>query len=74
MRTLPGRLVDFEAGNRGLKVAWICKAMGAQGAEFRQLKLRTKDFLNVCVRWLWYAIVHPGMTYIRGPGHLGALP
>ena len=48
-RTLPGRLVDFEAGNRGLKVAWICKAMGAQGAEFRQLKLRTKNFLDVCV-------------------------
>jgi hypothetical protein len=48
-RTLPGRLVDFEAGNRGLKVAWICKPMGAQGAEFRQLKLRTKDFLDVCV-------------------------
>lgn len=49
MRTLPGRLVDFEAGNRGLKVAGICKTMGAQGAEFRQLELRTKDFLDVCV-------------------------
>ena len=48
--------------------------MGAQGAEFRQLKLRTKKFLDVCVWWLWHAIVHPGMTYIRGPGHLGVLP
>ena len=73
-RTLPGRLVNIEARKRRFKVAWVCEAMRPEGAEVRQLELRTKDLLNVWFRRFSSSNtleVLPDGTYIHGRDHLG---
>jgi hypothetical protein len=45
--TFPGSLVYVEVSNWMFKITDVCKTVGTEGTQFRELVMRTKYFLDV---------------------------